>query len=198
MSMTCTCCHHLDRAAIDAALVGHVASIRRIAAQHGVSATALRRHRAHLSATLRQSAEAHEVARGVSLRERMESLYQRTDRLLAQAEQAADLRIAASLVAQVRANVDLMARLTGELTSGPMVHQQTTTTVAIADIGKRERDDRAWLTNELRQMRERVEQARQYQVPPPPPPPVPRATDADQGDGHGNGNGGGRLTYKLT
>ncbi len=64
---TCLTCRHEAREAIDGALVVGT-PLRNIAEQHGLSSTALHRHKKdHLSATLVKAAEASDLARGGEL-----------------------------------------------------------------------------------------------------------------------------------
>ena len=67
MPRACTVCTHADRDAIDRALV-EAAPMRRIAAEHSLAETSMRRHAArHLPTTLVLAAEAAEVMRADDL-----------------------------------------------------------------------------------------------------------------------------------
>jgi hypothetical protein len=63
----CSVCIHAERDAIDHALV-KAAPMRRVAADHGLAETSVRRHaQSHLPSTLVLAAEAHEVTRADGL-----------------------------------------------------------------------------------------------------------------------------------
>jgi len=68
MPRVCTVCTHPEREAIDLALAGKDASKRRIAAQYGVSETAIRRHRGdHLPGAVTKSQEAREDLHAINV-----------------------------------------------------------------------------------------------------------------------------------
>ena len=111
MPRICSICHSDRRADIDAALVGHVGSIRRIAAQRGVSATALRRHRDHcLPGTLTKVAELHEMTRGRDLLAEAAQLQQRVAGILDHAERTADHGLFLKAARELREGLHLLAR----------------------------------------------------------------------------------------
>jgi|GEM_PF-460771 len=115
MPRTCTVCSHPERAAINAALVNGE-SLRNIAERFGTSATALHRHKAeHLPAALTQATEAAEVAQADDLLAQVRDLQRRTLTILQTAERAGDLRVALAAIGQARGNLELLARLLGEL-----------------------------------------------------------------------------------
>lgn len=111
MPRICSICHSDRRADIDAALVGRVGSIRRIAAQRGVSATALRRHRDHcLPGTLTKVAELHEMTRGRDLLAEAAQLQQRVAGILDHAERTADHGLFLKAARELREGLHLLAR----------------------------------------------------------------------------------------
>lgn len=68
MPRVCTACHHPQRADIDRALIAGTDPLRAIAARHGLSVGAIRRHReSHLPATMAMAHEAAEQARAGDL-----------------------------------------------------------------------------------------------------------------------------------
>src|SRR5262245_50698377 len=94
MPRTCTVCTHPDREAIDEGLVAGEPN-RRIAARHGVTEQAVRRHKAeHLPASLTRAQEAADVAHAGDLLAQVRDLQSRTLRILAAAEAAGELRTA--------------------------------------------------------------------------------------------------------
>ena len=77
MSRVCTVCTHAERAAIDAALLADV-PFRHIAAQYGTSTTALQRHKAdHIPAATAQAQQAADVAKADSLLDQVRELQAR-------------------------------------------------------------------------------------------------------------------------
>lgn len=122
MPRTCTICAHPERQAIDEALVDG-ASMRELAAKYRVSPDAIARHNAaHLPAKLARAAQAKEVAAADSLLVQVQTLQRRTLGILGKAERAADLRAAVGAIREARGNLELLAKLTGELDERPQVN----------------------------------------------------------------------------
>jgi hypothetical protein len=85
MPRVCTICSSASRAQVDRALVSSGASNRRIAAQHALAETSVRRHRAaHLPRVLALAAAAAETSRAVSLVEHRQMELERLDAALLQ------------------------------------------------------------------------------------------------------------------
>ncbi len=115
MSRTCTVCGHPQRAAIDQALMDGV-PLREIAARYGLTDSSVARHKAdHIAVALSKAQEAKEVAQGDDLLAQVASLQTRTLAILSKAEEAQDLRTALQGVAQARGNLELLAKLAGQL-----------------------------------------------------------------------------------
>jgi len=115
MPRRCTACVHENRQHIDAALLSG-ASLRDIAGRYDLSKSALERHKAgHLPAHLARARAAAEVARADDLLSQVNDLQLRTLKILSIAETTGDLRVALNAINQARANVELLARLLGEL-----------------------------------------------------------------------------------
>jgi hypothetical protein len=107
MARPCTICRHPDHQAIDQALA---------AGQTSNTEAAIRRHkREHLPATLVKATAAAEVAHADGLLEQVHDLQRRALAILKTAEQTGDLRVALYAIAQARSNLELLARLLGEL-----------------------------------------------------------------------------------
>src|SRR5215212_2456022 len=122
MPRSCTICEHPEREAIDRALVGD-ASNRSVASLYDVSEAAVRRHKGnHLPAKLAKAHEAAEVSRADDLLRQVRALQSKTLNILLRAESAGDLRTALSAVREARGNVELLARLSGELYERPVVN----------------------------------------------------------------------------
>lgn len=115
MARTCTICTHPERQAIDQALVAGTPK-RDVSALFRVSEDAMTRHAAaHLPQALSKAQEAKEVAQGDDLLGQLKDLQGRTLGILTQAEEAKDLRTALQAVGQARGNLELLAKVTGEL-----------------------------------------------------------------------------------
>lgn len=122
MPRKCNVCQHPDRKAIDEALAEGTA-LSALAALYRVSDDALGRHKAnHLPATLAKAAEAAEVSRADDLLRQLRALQSKTLGLLLRAEGAGDLRTALSAVREARGNVELLAKLSGELDERPVLN----------------------------------------------------------------------------
>jgi hypothetical protein len=118
----CSICAHPARDAIDTALIDRQ-PFRRIAARFGVAATSLMRHYDdHLPATLVQAARAAEITRGGDLIDRLLELTKVTRSILARAYKANDDDLALRAIARAERQLELQARLMGELQDAPVVH----------------------------------------------------------------------------
>src|SRR5947209_3631180 len=110
MPRTCTICTHLDRAAIDAALVA-VEPYRHLAAHSGTSTGVLQRHKEeHLPAALVYAKEVEVVAQADDLLAQVRDLQRRTLRILDGAEKAGDRRTALAAIREARGNLELLGR----------------------------------------------------------------------------------------
>lgn len=130
MSMTCRTCRHPKREEIDRALAEGESS-RRIAALYGLAETSVRRHgKLHMRPALARQAQKLDVHEK-SILSGVLSLHARTLALLAQAEEAGDLRSAIAAVREARGNLELTGRATGELL--PPQLQQVYISLGISD-----------------------------------------------------------------
>lgn len=121
MPRHCTVCDHPQRAAIDQALVSGEA-FRPIAARYGLSTGALVRHRTdHIPVALVQAQEAGEVARADDLLAAVRDLQERTLAILSSAEEEDDHALALRAIGEARKNLELLARLVGDLDDRPQV-----------------------------------------------------------------------------
>ena len=122
MPRSCTVCTHEARAQIDRALVAGEA-FRHIAARFDTSTGALQRHKAdHLPVKLAKAQEAEEVAQADDLLEQVRDLQGRALAILDKAEEAGELRTALSAIREARGNLELLAKLLGELDDRPQVN----------------------------------------------------------------------------
>jgi hypothetical protein len=122
MPRSCTVCEHPEREAIDRALVGD-ASNRSIASLYDVSEAAVRRHKSnHLPAKLVMAQQAEEVAEADELLDQVRDLQARTLAILEAAEGSSQHRTALSAIREARSNLELLAKLLGELDDRPQIN----------------------------------------------------------------------------
>lgn len=114
MPRTCTICNHPERPEIDRALLSGEA-YRTIAKRYGASPSAVLRHREHLPTQLVKAQAAEEVAQADNLLEQVKFLQTRALSILDRADLAGDLRTALSAIREARGNLELLAKLLGEL-----------------------------------------------------------------------------------
>src|SRR5918992_2715895 len=138
MPRSCTICEHPGREAMDEALVGG-ASNRSLASLYDVSEAAVRRHKAnHLPAKLVMAHAAEEVAQADTLLEQVRDLQARTLAILEAAEETKQHRTALSAIREARSNLELLAKLLGELDERPQENvliSPTVQTTIIAALG---------------------------------------------------------------
>lgn len=122
MPRSCTVCERPDREQIDRALVGD-ASNRSLASLYDVSEAALRRHKAnHLPATLAKSQDAQGIAEADDLLAHVQNLQAHTLSILEVAESTSQHRTALSAIREARSNLELLAKLVGQLDDSPTVN----------------------------------------------------------------------------
>lgn len=121
MSRKCTICAHPQREAIDKALLGGD-SYRNCSAMFRLSSTALYRHKLeHIPEKLALAKEAEQIDAD-SLLDQVQDLQKRALTILRKAELSGDLRTSLSAIREARSNLELLARLLGELREGPTVN----------------------------------------------------------------------------
>ena len=111
---TCTICTHESRADIDAALVAEN-PLRDIARRYATSKDALARHKEHLPSKLVKAKDAQEIAQADTLLEQVRNLQTRALSILDRADHSGDLKTALSAIREARSNLELLAKLLGEL-----------------------------------------------------------------------------------
>ena len=122
MPRRCAVCSHPDKEAIDEGLVGGIA-FPALVAKYRVSKDSLSRHKAnHLPATLVKAEEAKEASRADDLLGQVRALQGKTLGILLRAEGAGDLRTVLGAIREARGNVELLAKLSGELDERPVVN----------------------------------------------------------------------------
>jgi len=111
---TCTICTHPRRDAIDLALLAGE-SFRNIAERFGTSATALHRHKDHLPGQLAKAHEAAEVVKADTLLDRLKELNTETRAILKETRAGGNHDLALKAIARVEKQLELEAKLLGEL-----------------------------------------------------------------------------------
>ena len=123
MPRRCSVCTHPDRENIDEVLVGATAISAISAKYRDISEDALGRHKAnHLPAKLVMAEKAKEVAQADSLLDQVRDLQGRALAILDQAEMSGDLRTALGAIREARGNLELLAKLLGEISDAPQVN----------------------------------------------------------------------------
>ncbi len=123
MPRRCTVCAHPKVEAIDMALVAGE-PYRSVANRYeSLSQASVQRHSEnHLPATLAQAKEAEMVAHANDLLEQVRDLQVRTFAILEAAEASEQHRTALSAIREARGNLELLAKLLGELDDRPTVN----------------------------------------------------------------------------
>ena len=119
---SCTICTHASLEAIDGALVRGEPN-RAIARQYNLGHDAVRRHKdSHLPAKLVMASAAGEVADADALLSQIRTFQDRTVTILDKAEEAGELRTALSAIREARGNLELLAKLVGQLDERPVIN----------------------------------------------------------------------------
>lgn len=117
----CSVCKHEDVEAIDAALIAGE-PLAKIVVRHTVSKDSLANHKAkHLGELLQEVKRESEMGEGDTALARLEALYARTNRLLAQVEHNGSAPQVLQAVREARATLESIARITGELNDKPVM-----------------------------------------------------------------------------
>lgn len=120
--------NHPERAAIEAALLEGKLTYREISGRFGVSKSALDRHREKLAPTIAKAQGAAEAAHADTLLEQVQNLQGKALGILEKAEAAGDLRTSLAAIREARGNLELLARLLGEL------QESTTVNVLVSPV----------------------------------------------------------------
>jgi hypothetical protein len=117
----CAACASPDQVDIDHALVAG-ASIRKLSRRYDISRTALTAHkRNHVSPALVAVREERGRAFAVNTVERLETLFETGSAILSAARESHNAALALAALREIRATVELIARVTGELDERPQV-----------------------------------------------------------------------------
>jgi hypothetical protein len=123
MPRSCTVCTHPARAEIDEALVAGVSAAEIAGRYRTIGERAIRRHRSnHLPEKLAKAHEAQAVAQADDLLDQVRDLQERALDILDKAEEAGELRTALSAIREARGNLELLAKLLGELDEHPVTN----------------------------------------------------------------------------
>jgi hypothetical protein len=119
----CTVCAHPELEIINRALVGGE-PYRSVANRYeSLSQAAVQRHQEnHLPATLAKAREAEEVAHADDLLDQVRGLQARTLAILEAAEETSQHRTALAAIREARSNLELLAKLLGELDERPQIN----------------------------------------------------------------------------
>lgn len=117
MTRTCTVCAHSERSAIDQALITG-ASYRNIAQRWQVGYTAVARHKEHVSDAIEQ----HSEARALDVVTQLKAINGATLAILTEARQTGDARTALAAIDRLQRQIELQAKLLGELDERPQVN----------------------------------------------------------------------------
>lgn len=128
MARKCSVCSHKDHNKIDFELTARIDSIDTISKRYKLTISSLNRHIAsgHLPQKVAKAVQAKEVAQADTLLDQVKGLSARALSILSQAEGKQDLRTACSAIREVRATLELLLKVSGELKG-----DQTTVNVAV-------------------------------------------------------------------
>jgi hypothetical protein len=123
VARSCTVCSHPERDAIDTALVSGESTGKLAGRYRTIDERAIRRHRSnHLSVKLAKAQEAEEIANADDLLAQVRSLHERTLAILEASESTGKLGTALGAIREARSNLELLAKLLGELNDSPTVN----------------------------------------------------------------------------
>ncbi len=122
MPRTCTICGHAERHAIEKDLVAG-GSKRRIAAQYGLVESSVRRHaEAHLPVALVRGEAAREEAHALDVLQQLRLINGAALAVLRDARAASDGDLALKAIDRILRQVELQAKLLGDLDERPVVN----------------------------------------------------------------------------
>jgi hypothetical protein len=123
MPRRCTVCAHEEGEAINKALSDPSRAISKIAAEYRVSEDALSRHKAnHLLPEMRNKMASDPELRDVDILAEMKSLYQRMKGHLEAVETTENWQAIKAFHSEARHDLELLAKLLGELDERPQVN----------------------------------------------------------------------------
>ncbi len=135
MPLHCSVCVHPERPAIDRALIAEV-SLRDIAGQYGLSKSAVDRHKAeHLPEHMVKAQAQEDVRTAIDVVRQLKAINAATLAILQEARSAKQHTVALMAIDRVQRQIELQAKLLGELqqegTTNIVINQQVATYTAI-------------------------------------------------------------------
>jgi hypothetical protein len=122
MPRVCTICTHQQRSDIEAALVGG-GTFRNIAKRFSVSATALFRHRKeHLPGQLVEAQKQEDLGKALDVVRQLKAINAACLEVLQSSRKAGKDALSLRAVDRIHRQIELQARLLGELQEGPTVN----------------------------------------------------------------------------
>jgi hypothetical protein len=131
MPRLCSVCTHPDRTAIDEALLLRADSNRRVASQYGLTERAIRAHLAnHLTAQLREVAATNaeaDVRQAIDVIAQLRTINEAAVEVLQRARKDEDGDLALKAIDRVQRQLELQAKLLGDLSDGSTVSVSVST-----------------------------------------------------------------------
>ncbi len=125
MPRICTICQHPQMTKIDESLI-NLQSLRDIAGRFQVSSSTLDRHKSNcLFAVLAKSKESREVANGDKLIAELKHINSESLTILREVREAANHDLALKAIARIEKQIELKAKLLGELNEAPTINVTT-------------------------------------------------------------------------
>jgi hypothetical protein len=122
MPIPCTVCVHPGRAEIDSALVSGTSN-RNVAERYGLKTTSVFRHRtSHIPKALTEARDVERQVRADDLLQQLFDLKAETLEILEQARSRDDHELALKAIARLEKQIELQARLLGELRDGVTIN----------------------------------------------------------------------------
>lgn len=123
----CLVCIHPKVKAIDRELLEPGAVVTDIAARFDLQRTSVGRHRRmHIAPQLKaetvEAFEAGETARGASLTERIDGLFEKASGLLIKMEEQGDFRGATAAIREMRGCLELIGKIAGQIDAGTTIN----------------------------------------------------------------------------
>ncbi len=122
MPAKCTVCEHEEINAINEKLITGL-PVRKLAEQYSLGRMALSRHRSnHLPKLMVKAKDLQEADAADKLLEKVTGLYDKSLEILAKAESTGKYQPAVGAIKEARANLELIAKLIGELKTGTHIN----------------------------------------------------------------------------
>lgn len=118
----CTVCIHLDRSAIDTAIVNH-RPFRRIAAQFSLSLNAvIRHHEQHIPEVLARAKDEADIRHAIDIAQQLRAANSVAWEVLQQARGSGNGELALRAVDRLQRQIELVAKIAGDLDERPVVN----------------------------------------------------------------------------